>query len=135
MKKVILILLIIINFSCGNKNIISDNKDMRIFNTYLLGDYTLFEGVKVKVTTVFVIKSDLLKKCYKNFQFLISENLKQIKSLRVQNDSVYFQYSAYDTNKRFLIRLSALPPNHKEVTFINTYSKYPFYIDDCNAFK
>ena len=135
MTKGILVLFTVIQFSCGNKNFVQSSKNVKIYNTYSLGEYTFFEGVKEKDSIVFLIASDFLKSCNKKVRFVNNESLKQISNLKIKNDTIYFCYSIYEINKKIKIKTSENLPNGKKHIFVNTYSKYPFFIDNCEAIK
>ena len=135
MKKGILILIFLVHFSCGNKSIYSHDKNVRIYKTYSKGLYTFFEGVQQKDTTVFVINTNFLKSCNKEVNFIDKNNLTQISNLNIGESVVYFKYKMLDSNKKILVETSERPPSENTSFFINTYSKYPFYIDNCDAFR
>ena len=135
MKKAILILIFVVYFSCGNKSIYSDDQNIRIYKTYSMGLYTFFEGVQQKDSIVFVINTNFLKSCNKEVYFIDKNNLTQISSLNIGESVVYFKYKMLDSNKKILVETSERPPSDNGSYVINTFSKYPFYIDNCDAFK
>lgn len=134
MKKNITFLLIFIFLSCGEKNLYRIKKDMEIFNKYELGEFTFFECVNTLDTTVFVANTLFYKKCKKHINYINIGTLKQISSLKIINDTFYFKYSIPSVNGEKLIETGEFSPLENKTNIIRTYSKYPYYVEDCKAF-
>jgi hypothetical protein len=119
-------------YSCGSLEKRISESNVRIYDTKMHSDYTLYFGTELNDTIIFVMKNGIA--CNKRKKTIDKSKLNQISELVIPDDTVFFCYTIWDVNHRYRSGSGKFAPGSNMKACIQTYSSYPYLIESCHDF-